>query len=301
MTSQQPVNKWIITITVMIGAFMSALNTSSVNVALPYIKGSLGTSVEDIAWVSTGYILSNVIIMPIIGMLSVRFGRKRLYLSCIVIFTVGSLLCALAWDLPSMILFRVIHGVGGGALIPIAQAILREVFPPEEQGTAMGIFGMGVVIGPAIGPLVGGWVTDNFSWHWIFYFNIPIGILNVFMVAKFIHDPSYLKIEKIKLDYLGLLFLIIGLGCFQVMLAKGENKSWFESDFIRVLAVTSAIGIILFIWRELKIDRPATDLKIMKDVNFSAGCFIASIMNMGLYGCLFSFLFFAAAFRLSSL
>lgn len=286
-TQGQSVNRWLITFTVMLGAFISSLDTSIVNVAIPYMRGNVGASVEEITWVSTGYILSNVIIMPIIGMLSVRFGRKNFYVASIIIFTATSFFCGLAWDLTSVVLFRIIQGIGGGAMVPIAQAILREIFPPEEQGMAMGLYGFGVVLGPAIGPVVGGWLTDNFSWRWIFYVNVPIGIVNVLLAIKYIHDPVFLKREKNKIDFLGLGLLIVGLGSLQVMLEKGEYKSWFESSFIRTLAAISAIGIILFIWRELTTDKPAVNLRIVKNVNFSIGSFIVGIMGLGLYGSLF--------------
>ena len=285
--SPEKTNKWVITMTVMLGTIMSALDTSIVNVALPYMRGNMGASVEEITWVSTGYILSNVLIMPIIGMMSARFGRKRFYLASVTLFTVSSLLCGMAWDLTSMVIFRVIQGIGGGALIPVSQAILRETFPPEEQGMAMGVYGFGVVLGPAFGPMLGGWLTDNFSWPWIFYINIPVGIINILMVTRYIHDPSYLIREKGRIDFSGLALMIIGLGAFQLMLEKGENKLWFESPFIRYLALISAAGMILFVWRELTTAKPAVNLRIMKNINFSIGTTIGGILGMGLYGSLF--------------
>lgn len=280
-------DKWIITITVMLGTIMSALDTSIVNVALPYMRGNMGATVEEITWVATGYILSNVIIMPIIGMLSSRFGRKSFYLFSIFIFTLTSMLCGMAWDLTSMVVFRVMQGLGGGALIPVSQAILRETFPPEEQGMAMGIYGFGVVLGPAFGPTIGGWLTDHYSWPWIFYINVPIGIINMLMVMRFIHDPSYLTREKGKIDIPGLAFMIIGLGALQFMLEKGEQKDWFESNFIISLAIMSAVGILLFIWRELTTERPAVNLGILRDINFSSGTLLGGLLGMGLYGSLF--------------
>ncbi len=280
-------DKWIITLTVMIGTIMSALDMSIVNVALPYMRGTLGASVEEITWVATGYILSNVIIMPIIGMLSARFGRKRFYLFSIASFTVSSMLCAMAWDLPSMVIFRVIQGVGGGALIPVSQAILREIFPPEEQGMAMGLYGFGVVLGPAFGPTIGGWLTDHYSWPWIFYINVPIGILNVLLVMRYIKDPPYLVREKGKIDVPGLALMTVGLGALQIMLEKGEQEDWLESNLIRYLLIAAFAGIVLFIWRELTAKRPAVDLRILKDVNFASGTLIGGILGMGLYGSLF--------------
>ncbi|MFZ3114361.1 MAG: DHA2 family efflux MFS transporter permease subunit [Syntrophales bacterium] len=279
--------KWMITATVIMGTLMSAIDTSIVNVAMPYMRGSLGTSVEEITWVATGYMLSCVLIMPIIGMLSGRFGRRNFYLFSIFLFTVSSMLCGMAWDLSSMVIFRAIQGIGGGALIPISQAILRETFPPEEQGTAMGIYGLGVVLGPAFGPTLGGWLTDTFSWPWIFYINVPVGILNILMVLRYIHDPPYLTREKGKIDLLGLFLLTAGLGALQLMLEKGEQKQWFESNYIQSLALTAAAGLLLFVWRELTADRPAVDLRILKNVSFASATALGGVLGIGLYGSMF--------------
>ncbi len=279
--------KWMITATVIMGTLMSAIDTSIINVAMPYMRGSLGASVEEITWVATAYILSSVIVMPIIAMLSERYGRKNFYLYCIFIFTATSMLCGMAWDMGSMIIFRIIQGIGGGALIPVSQAILRETFPPEEQGTAMGIYGIGVVLGPAIAPTLGGWLTDNYSWPWIFYINIPVGIINIFMVMRYIEDPPYLVRAKGRIDFLGLFLLTAGLGALQLMLEKGEQKQWFESDYIRCLAIMAIAGLLLFIWRELTTERPAVDLRILRNVSFASGTTLGGILGMGLYGSLF--------------
>jgi DHA2 family multidrug resistance protein len=280
-------DKWMITLTVMIATVMSALDSSIVNVALPYMRGSLSATIEEITWVATGYILSNVLIMPIVGMLSARYGRKNFYVFSIVMFTISSMLCGIAWDLPSMVFFRVFQGLAGGALIPVAQAILRETFPPEEQGMAMGLFGFGVVLGPAFGPTLGGWLTDHFSWPWVFLINVPIGLLNIFMVMRFIKDPPFLVREKGKIDFLGLGFMTVGLGAFQFMLEKGERQAWFQSEIIIFLFIASIAGMLLFIWWELTCDRPAVDLRILKDLNFSTGSLIGGFLGMGLMGSLF--------------
>jgi DHA2 family multidrug resistance protein len=279
--------KWIVTITVMLGTLMAALDMSIVNVALPQLRGSLGASVEEITWTATGYMLSNVCIMPAIGFFSARFGRKNFYLACIVLFTVASVLCGLAWNLSSMILFRVLQGIGGGALIPISQAIMRESFPPEEQGMAMGLYGLGVVMGPAFGPTLGGWLTDNLSWHWIFYINVPVGILNVLLVMRYIKDPHYLVRGKGKIDLAGLLLLIVSLSALLVVLEKGEREAWFESSLITSLTLTAAAGLALFVWRELAVDNPVVDLRILKNATFATGTFIAGILMVGLNGSLF--------------
>ena len=280
-------HKWLITVTVMTGAVMAALDTSIINVALPNMRGSLGCSVEEITWVSTGYILSSVIIMPIISLLSSRFGRKRFFIFCVLLFTSASVLCGMAWDLTSMVIFRIIQGIGGGALIPISQAILRETFPPKEQAMAMAIFGLGVIMGPAFGPTLGGWLTDNYSWPWIFYFKAPIGIVNIFLVMKFIHDPPFLAREKGTWDFAGLFFMLIGLGALQIMLEKGNQNDWFASNFIICLAIIAGAGLILFTWRELTTEKPAVDLRILKDLNFASATFLGGILGMCLFGSLF--------------
>ncbi|MFH1033951.1 MAG: DHA2 family efflux MFS transporter permease subunit [Pseudomonadota bacterium] len=280
-------NKWLVTITVMTGTIMAALDTSIVNVALPFMRGNLGASVEEITWVTTGYILSNVIVMPIIGLLSDLFGRQRFYMLSVVFFTLASALCGLAWDLPSMVFFRVLQGVGGGALIPVSQAVLRETFPPEEQGMAMGIYGLGVVMGPAFGPTLGGWLTDNFSWPWIFYINVPVGALNLFLVQRYMKDPPYMARQKGKIDLLGLFLLTVGLGSLQLMLEKGHREDWLESDLIRVLVALTISGMALFIWRELKIERPAVNLRLLKNITFAAGTFLGSCLGVALFASLF--------------
>jgi DHA2 family multidrug resistance protein len=287
MTDTFKTNKWMITITVMTGAVLSALDTSIVNVALPYMRGSLGASVEEIAWVSTSYILSNVIIMPIIGFLSSRFGRKRFYLASVVMFAITSMLCGIAWDLNSMIFFRCLQGIGGGALVPISQAILRENYPPEEQGLAMGIFGLGVVMGPALGPTLGGWLTDHFSWPWIFYINVPVGIINVLLTVKYIRDPEYLTRSKGKVDALGLALMVVGLGALQIMLEEGQQKDWFSSTFITTLAVAAVVGLTLFTVRELTTDKPAVNLRLLNNTTFTSGTMIGGVLGISLFASLF--------------
>ena len=280
-------HKWLVAATVMTGAMMAALDMSIVNVALPHMRGALDASVEEIAWVATGYILSNVIVMPIIAFLSSRFGRKRFFLFSVMLFTVSSMLCGTAWDLPSMVVFRIIQGIGGGALIPLAQALLRETFPVEEQATAMSLFGLGVILGPAFGPTLGGWITDNYSWPWIFYINVPVGIFNALLIIRFIEDPPYLVREKGSVDALGLFLMAAGLGSLQIMLEKGDQKDWFTSDMIRYLAAAACAGLILFVIRELIAKRPAVNLRILKDINFSSGSFLGGMLSLGLFASLF--------------
>lgn len=280
-------NKWMITLTVMLGTMINAIDTSIVNVAMPFMRGNLGASVEEITWVSTGFILSNVIIMPIVALLSARIGRKNFYFISVLIFTVASLLCGMAQSLPALVFFRVLQGIGGGAITPLSQAILRENFKPEEQGMAMGVFGLGVIMGPAFGPALGGWLTDHYSWPWIFYINIPLGIINLMMVTKYLEDPPYLVREKGKIDFPGLAFMVVGLGALQLMLEKGQEKDWFDSGYITFLAVASALGTALFVWRELTTDRPAVDIKLLKNVTFASGTLISGALGMALYSSLF--------------
>ena len=279
--------KWMITLTVMSGMIMSALDMSIVNVALPHMRGSLSASVEEITWVSTGYILSNVIIMPIVAFLSSRFGRKNFYIFSVLSFTVASMLCGIAWNLSSMVIFRIIQGIGGGALIPISQSILRETYPPEEQAMAMGIYGMGIVLGPALGPTLGGWLTDNYSWPWIFYINVPIGIINILMILRFIKDPHFLVREKGVVDIQGLFFMTCGLGALQIMLEQGEQRDWFDSNFIMYLAVIAFVGLLLFIWRELSTDKPAVNLRILRNINFTSATFLGGVLGLALMSSLF--------------
>jgi DHA2 family multidrug resistance protein len=286
MTSKS-VNKWLITVTVMTGTIMAVLDSSIVNVALPSMSATLGASIEEITWVVSGYILSNVIIMPIIAMVSARFGRKRFYLASVVLFTLASMACGMAGSLPTMVLARVFQGVGGGVLMTVSQAILRETFPPEEQGMAMGVYGMGVVMAPAIGPTLGGWLTDKYSWPWVFYINVPIGIVSVLMVSRFVHDPPYLVREKGRMDWLGLGLMTAGLGALQLMLEEGQREDWFSSRYIVTLGLVALFGLVLFVWRELVTDRPAVDLSILRNLPFASATLLVGILGMGLNGSLF--------------
>lgn len=286
-SQRQPPHKWIVAGTVLTGTIMAVLDASIVNVALPSMSGQLGATVEEITWVVTGYMLSNVIVMPLIAWLSTRFGRKRLYVASVVAFTASSMACGLARSLPLLVGFRVLQGFGGGVLMTVSQAILRETFPVAEQGVAMGIYGMGVVLAPAFGPTLGGWLTDRYSWPWIFYVNVPIGILNLVLVQRFIEDPPYLRRERGRIDWQGIALLSVGLGALQLMLEQGEHHDWFQSSFIVVLALTAAGGILLFIWRELAADQPAVDLRLLGDTSFSSATALGGVLGMGLYGSLF--------------
>ncbi|HEU5359308.1 MAG TPA: DHA2 family efflux MFS transporter permease subunit [Gemmatimonadales bacterium] len=288
MTGSRPApGKWTITGTVLTGTMIAVLDSSIVNVALPNMAGTLGATIEEITWVVTAYILANVIIMPIIGMLSAHLGRKNIYLASVVTFTLASMACGAARSMPFIIFFRVLQGLGGGVLITVSQAILRETFPAEEQGLAMGIYGMGVVLAPAFGPTLGGWLTDTYSWPWIFYINVPIGIINIILVQRYIFDPPYLSHDKGPIDFLGVGLLTVGLGSFQLMLEKGQEKDWFDSSFIVWLAFIAAVGMAVFIWRELETDHPAVDLRLLTNRPFTAATSLGGILGMGLYASLF--------------
>ncbi len=279
--------KWLITMTVMLSTVMASLDGSIVNVAMPAMRGSLGASTSEITWIATAYMLANVVVMPAIAFLGSRFGRCRYFFWSVVLFGAGSALCGFAWDMPSMIFSRVLQGIGGGALIPVSQAILRETFPPEEQGKAMGIYGMGVVLGPALGPTLGGWITDNLSWPWIFYINVPFVLVNLFLIPVFLQDPPYFERSRGKIDAFGLAAMAIGLSCLQVMLEKGQEHDWFQSAFILKLALVSAVALILFVWRELATDRPAVQLRVLKNVPLATGTTLGALFGMGLFGSLF--------------
>jgi DHA2 family multidrug resistance protein len=279
------VNKWLITIAVMAGTFMEIIDTTVVNVALPHMAGSLSAGVDEATWVLTSYLVSNAIVLPITGWLSALFGRKRFLMICLVLFTVASMLCGSAPNLESLIVFRIFQGIGGGALQPISQAILLESFPIQERGMAMAIWGIGVVFAPIIGPLLGGWITDNLSWRWAFYINFPIGVLSLIMTALFIFDPEYLKKQKAgSIDYVGLAFLVVGLGCLQVVLDKGEREDWFSSAFILRLTIMSVTALALLIYWELKTRHPVVDLRLFKERNYAAGVTIMFFFGFVLYG-----------------
>jgi MFS transporter, DHA2 family, multidrug resistance protein len=282
--AQKQINKWLITITVMLPAIMEIVDTSVANVALPHMQGSLNAGTDEVTWVLTSYLVSNAVVLPMTGWLARMFGRKRFLIICISLFTLASLLCGAAPNLASLIVFRIIQGAAGGALIPTSQAILMETFPPGEQGMAMAIFGVGAMFGPIIGPALGGWIADNLNWRWIFYINFPIGILAVAMASYFIFDPPYLKNRlKVKVDYWGLGLLITGLGSLQVVLDKGQKEDWFNSSFILMFSIITVVSLALLIYVELNHEHPIVNLKLFRNVSFSAGNFIMFMVGFCLY------------------
>ncbi len=255
----------------MLPTLIEIVDTSVVNVALDHIRGSLSAGIDESTWTITSYLVSNAIIIPMTGWLSKIFGRKRYLIFSISLFTLSSLFCGSAWNLQSLIFFRVLQGIGGGALQPLSQSILLETFPPYQHGMAMAIFGVGIMFGPIVGPLLGGWITDNWSWHWIFYINIPIGVVSILMTMFFITDPPYMKRMKMKIDYWGLTFLAIGLGCLQIILDKGEREDWFQSGFIVTLSIISATSLILFVIVEMFAEHPIVNISVFKNISFTTG------------------------------
>lgn len=278
-------NKWLVALTVMLPTLIEIVDTSVVNVALDHIRGSLSAGIDESTWTITSYLVSNAIIIPMTGWLSRVFGRKRYLIFSIAMFTISSFLCGSAWNLQSLVFFRVLQGIGGGALQPISQSILLETFPPRQHGMAMAVFGIGIMFGPIIGPLLGGWITDNWSWHWIFYINVPIGIISVLMVIFFIIDPPYMKRMKMKIDYWGLVFLAIGLGCLQIVLDKGQRSDWFSSGFITGLAAISLLSLIIFVIVELFFaEQPIVNLRAFKNISFSTGNIVMFFAFFNLFG-----------------
>lgn len=279
--------RWIILVAVMLGTIMQVLDTSIVNVAIPYMMGNLGATIDEINWVSTAYMISNVILLPLTGWLSMRFGRRRYLAYSIILFTTASFCCGMSTSLNQLILFRIIQGAGGAALISTAQATLIEIFPPQQLGMVQGVYAIGVITAPTIGPTLGGWITDNYSWPWIFFVNIPIGIIAATLTLIFLKDSIYQTNRRGKVDFLGIVFLAIGLSCMQVVLEKGERDDWFQSNFIVTLTVISVVALVTFIYWELHIKDPAVNLRILKNRNFSAGVTFAVIYGFALYGGIF--------------
>jgi DHA2 family multidrug resistance protein len=281
------INPWLIAITVTMATFMEVLDTSVANVALPHIAGSLSAGVDEATWVLTSYLVSNAIILPISPWLGGLIGRKRFYQLCVIVFTVSSLMCGLAPSLGFLIFFRVLQGLGGGGLQPTEQAILFESFPKEKRGMAAAVYGMGVLFAPIIGPTLGGWITDNFTWRWIFFINIPVGALSVFMTQLVVSDPPYIKALKKKIgkiDTVGLGLLAVGLGFLQVILDKGQREDWFESGFIWRLTVCSVVALIFFVIWELRTEHPVVNFHILKDRTFSMGMILIFMTGFVLYG-----------------
>jgi DHA2 family multidrug resistance protein len=270
---QPKYNPWLIAIVVALGAFMEVLDTSIANVALPYMAGNLGASNDQSTWVLTSYLVSNAIVLPISGWLAGLLGRKSFFMICLTIFTISSLLCGFAPSLGYLLFFRVLQGAGGGGLQPMAQAILADTFPPHQRGLAFALYGITAIMAPTIGPTLGGWITFNYSWRWIFFINIPVGVMTLFLVRQFVEDPPYLKRLRsagVKLDYIGIALLAVGVGALQILLDKGQEDDWFGSHFITVLTIVAAVCLIALVIWEWHQEAPIIDVKMFKSFNFAS-------------------------------
>src|SRR5471030_2756536 len=278
-------NQWAIALAVTLATFMEVLDTSIANVALPHIAGSLSAGQDESTWVLTSYLVSNAIVLPLSGWLSSIIGRKRFYMSCVALFTISSFLCGLAPNLTTLIICRILQGAGGGGLQPSEQAILADTFEPRKRGMAFAVYGMAVVLAPAIGPTLGGWITDNFNWRWIFFINIPVGIISLLLTNMLITDPPYMKQKKrtgFKIDYIGLGLLALGLGTLQVVLDKGQRDDWFGSHLIVIMTVISAIALIAVVIWEWYHKDPIIDLHLFKDRSFAVGNMLMFMVGFAL-------------------
>jgi DHA2 family multidrug resistance protein len=290
MTAVEPAprrtNKWIVALSVTFGTLMGAIDASIVNVALSQIRGAVGATVQEITWISTGFAIATVMVMPLTAFLGRLWGQKNVYMACLLLFIIGSALCGVAWSLPSLVIFRVIQGFGAGALQPTEQAILRQTFPPKEQATAMALFAMAVMVGPALGPTMGGLIVDNFHWSWIFFINVPIGLFGLFMVWRFVEEPEDLKAtrraeaeqQRKHMDWWGIAILWTALGALQYVLEEGQAEDWFESPLIVWLSLLAVFASIAFVIRELSAPVPAVNLRLFKDPTYTSGTLASAAM-----------------------
>ncbi len=283
----QASHKWLIAVAVMLGTTLEVLDTSIVNVSLPHMQGSFSASVDEIAWVVTSYLVANGVMIPMTGWISSRIGRKRYFLTSVSAFIVASAMCGAARSLAQMVIFRLIQGVAGAAMIPSSQAILMETFPPEEQQMAMATWGVGLMVAPILGPTLGGWITDNWNWRWNFYINIPVGIVAFTMVYAFVHDPPYMRerrAKSVRVDYLGILCLVVGLGLLQIVLDRGERADWFASNWVIYASIASIAALVMLTINELRIRDPILDLRLLASSNFSLGIILVVVMSATLFG-----------------
>src|SRR5207248_4156751 len=280
-------NPWVVALVVTMATFMEVLDTAIANVSLPHIAGSLSVSVDEATWVLTSYLVSNAIVLPISGWLATRIGRKRFYMGCVAVFTISSFLCGLAPNLPILIVLRVLQGLGGGGLGPSEQAILADTFPAKKRGMAFAVYGMAVVLAPAIGPTLGGFITDHYSWRWVFFINIPVGIVSLLLSARVVQDPPWMEGMKKRagrIDYTGLGLIAVGLGALEYVLDRGQEDDWFNSHTIVLFAVISAVALIAFIAWELRAEHPVVDVRLFKNRNFAASNLMMLVLGMSLYG-----------------
>jgi DHA2 family multidrug resistance protein len=280
------VNPWIIAVAVMFGTFMEVLDTTVVNVSLPHIAGSLSATIDEATWALTSYLVANAVVLPLTGWLANQLGRKRLLMISVGGFTASSFLCGLAPNLSLLIAFRLVQGLTGGALQPISQAVLLEAFPPEKRGRAMGFWGLGIVVAPILGPVLGGWLTDSYSWRWVFYINIPVGMASLVMAQLFIFDPPYIGRRATRIDYQGIGYLALGVGALQILLDKGQEDDWFSSRAMTLLAVVSVVALVGFLIHELRVSQPVVNLHVFREATYSAGVFLMTVLGFVLYGSL---------------
>jgi MFS transporter, DHA2 family, multidrug resistance protein len=286
-TSYRPINPWVVSFSVMLATFMEVLDTSIANVALPHIAGNLSATVDEGTWVLTSYLVANGIVLPLSGWLTQLFGRKRLYLTCVSSFTLSSFLCGVAPNLSCLIFFRVLQGISGGAMQPLAQSILVESFPREKRGMAMAFYGMGVVVAPIIGPTLGGWITDSYSWRWIFFINIPMGVIAVFLNSIVLHDPPHLvrrSLDGVHWDFIGLVFLSLGLGSLQIVLDTGQKKDWFSSSYINTLSAICIASIVFAVIWELNRKDPVVNFHLLRNRDFAMSTVVLFVVGFVLYG-----------------
>jgi DHA2 family multidrug resistance protein len=278
------INPWIVAVSVMLGTFMEVLDTTVVNVSLPHIAGNLSATTDEATWVLTSYLVSNAIVLPLTGWLANYFGRRRLLMLSVGGFTLFSFLCAIAPNLPALIIFRVFQGATGGGLQPLSQAILMEAFPPEKRAKAMAFWALGIVVAPMLGPVLGGWITDSYSWRWLFYINIPVGICAALMISLFVFDPPYIRRGTGGVDYWGIGMLAVGIGALQIMLDKGQEDDWFRSHFILILFILCVAGLTLFVIRQLTTEHPVVNLRIFKNGTYTTGVVLMTVLGFVLYG-----------------
>jgi MFS transporter, DHA2 family, multidrug resistance protein len=286
MAEARAVNPWVVAIAVMFATFMEVLDTTVVNVSLPHIASSLSATTEEATWALTSYLVANAIILPMTGWLASTFGRKRLLIWSVTGFTLSSFLCGAAPNLASLVVFRIIQGMTGGALQPLSQAVLLESFPPEDRGRAMGFWGLGIVVAPILGPVLGGWLTETYSWRWVFYINLPVGIASIVMTRLYVFDPPYLRRESKSVDYWGIGMLAVGIGALQYVLDKGQQDDWFESRLILVLSIVAVVTLTALIVHELRTKEPIVDLRVFKERSYAVGVFLMTVLGFVLYGSL---------------
>ena len=280
-------NPWVVALTVTLATFMEVLDTSIANVSLPHIAGSLSVGQDESTWVLTSYLMSNAVILPVSGWLATRIGRKRFYMICVALFTISSFLCGIAPNLASLIFFRVLQGLGGGGLAPSEQAILADTFPPAKRGMAFAVYGMAVVLAPAIGPTLGGFITDTYSWRWVFFINVPVGLISLVLSSRVVQDPPHLAEMRKRvgpIDYVGLGLIAVGLGCLEVVLDTGQQKDWFASRTITLYAVVAAAALVFFVIWEWKNEHPVVEVRMFRDRNFAVSNLMMLVLGMALYG-----------------